>query len=137
MRLVGQVWQPFRGTQSGFAGILVATGRCSRKLVVTDATSSRNKALGHIDPAYRNDVAGIIDKADASLDLWTPTYTDFFPPPVTATALAVLKGVAVTAGGFLTIICASLLALQALATLTGVAVYQSPGGGTPGLSVPA
>ena len=72
--------------------------------MVTDATSSRNKALGHIDPAYRNDVAGIINKAEASLDLWTPTYTDFFPPPVTAEALAVLQGVAVTAGDFLTML---------------------------------
>ena len=65
---------------------------CQRQGCTADATA-RNKSLGHIDPAYRNDVAGIIDKAEASLDLWTPSFTDFFPPPVVADALAVLKGV--------------------------------------------
>ena len=91
MRPACQLWQPLRGAPSGVAHYLVHRASLGRRQVAADATSQKKATLGHIDPAYRNDVAGILDKAEASLDLWTPTYTDFFPPPVTAEALAVLK----------------------------------------------
>ena len=46
-----------------------------RSLCTQLQATAKGRSLGHIDPEYRNEVANILERAEACMDSWTPIWT--------------------------------------------------------------
>ena len=80
-----------------------AAWRLRRYAHVTNAEKSRSDLLKGVAPAHRQDVARILEQAEANIDSWTTIFTDFHPPPVVEVALKALQNTATEAvswGGY-------------------------------------
>ena len=74
-----------------------------RRAVATEAAKSKRDLPKGVSPAHREEVGRILEQAERNIDAWSTSYTDFYPPPVVAEALAALRQTAVCAvawGGF-------------------------------------
>lgn len=73
----------------------------ARRLASSTAAArggGRDDLLRHVDAEHRDDVARVLEQAERAAESWATVYTDFYPPPVVADAMAALDRMADVAG---------------------------------------